>query len=92
MTAVIISERDEYTRLGLKSALQATEDISILGDYETDEIMLSELSSLNPDVVILGGTEDILERCRTCVEVRTLRPTSKVLTLSENRRMTTCTR
>ena len=86
MTTLIISEKDEFTRLGLKSALQATKDISILGDYETDEMMLSELSSLNPDVVILGGTEDILERCRTCQEVRTLRPTAKVLTVSERQR------
>ena len=70
----------------MKASLQATEDISILGDYGTDEMMLSELSSLNPDVVILGGTDDILERCRTCREVRTLRPTAKVLTLSEKQR------
>ena len=83
MTTVIISEKDEFTRLGLKSALQATEEIRILGDYDTDEMMLSELSSLNPDVVILGGTEDILARCRICQEVRTLCPTAKVLTLSD---------
>ena len=54
MITVIISEKDEFTRLGLKAALRATEEIKILGDYETDEMMLSDLSSLNPDVVILG--------------------------------------
>ena len=86
MTTVIISEKDEFTRLGLKSALQATEDISILEDYGTDEMMLSELSSLDPDVVILGGTEDILARRRICQEVRTLCPTAKVLTLSEKQK------
>ena len=48
--------------------------------------MLSELSSLNPDVVILGGTEDILARCRICQEVRTLCPTAKVLTLSDKQK------
>ena len=83
---MIISEKDEFTRLGLKSALQANEDIGILGDYETDEMMLSDLRSLNPDVVILGGTEDILNRCRTCMEVRTLHPAVKVLTLSEKQK------
>ena len=86
MTTVIISEKDEFTRLGLKSALQATEEIRILGDYDTDKMMLSELSSLNPDVVILGGTEEIPERCRTCREVRTLCPTAKVLTVSEKQK------
>ena len=86
MTTVIISEKDEFTRLGLKSALQTNEDIGILGDYETDDIMLSELGGLNPDVVILGGTNDILNRCQTCREVRTLCPTAKVLTLSEKQK------
>ena len=86
MTTVIISEKDEFTRLGLKSALRTNEDIGILGDYETDDIMLSDLGGLNPDVVILGGTNDILNRCQTCREVRTLCPTAKVLTLSEKRK------
>ena len=86
MTTVIISEKDEFTRLGLKSALQASEDISIVGDYETDDAMLSDLSGLSPDVVILGGTEDILARCRVCHEVRTLRPAAKVLTLSDKQK------
>ena len=86
MTTVIISEKDEFTRLGLISALQTKEDIDILGNYDTDDKMLSDLGSLNPDVVILGGTEDILDRCRTCHEVRTLCPTTKVLTLSENQK------
>jgi len=86
LTTVIISEKDEFTRLGLKSALQAKEDISILGDYETDDAMLSALSGLSPDVVILGGTEDILDRCRVCHEVRTLCPTAKVLTLSDKQK------
>ena len=83
MTTVIISEKDEFTRLGLKSALQASEDISIVGDYEADDAMLSDLRSLSPDVVILGGTEDVLARCRTCEEVRTRCPDAKVLTVSE---------
>ena len=86
MTTVIISEKDEFTRLGLKSALQANEDMSIVGDYETDDTMLSALTSLSPDVVILGGTEDILARCRVCQEVRTLCPTAKVLTLSDKQK------
>lgn len=83
---MIIAEKDEFTRLGLRSALQAKEGISILGDYEADEMMLSDLSSLKPDVVILGGTEDILARCRTCQDVRTFCPTAKVLTLSEKQK------
>ena len=48
--------------------------------------MLSELGGLNPDVVILGGTNDILNRCQTCREVRTLCPTANVLTLSEKQK------
>ena len=83
MPTVIISEKDEFTRLGLRSALQSKEDIRILGDYETDDKMLSALSATNPDIVILGGTEDVLDRCRVCQEVRAMCPTVKILTLSD---------
>lgn len=83
---MIISEKDEFTRLGLKSAFQLNEDIKILGDYESDDIMMLDLSGLNPDVVILGGTDDILARCRTCEEVRNLCPDAKVLTLSDKQK------
>ena len=86
MTTVIILERNEVTRLGLKAALQSSDDIEIIGDYEGTDMMMTDLSSLNPDVVILGGTEDILDRCRTCQEVRTLCSAAKVLTLSEKQR------
>ena len=86
MTTVIISEKDELMRLGLRTALQASEDISIIGDYETYDTMLSDLSSLSPDVVILGGTEDILARCRTCEEVLTLSPSARVLILSDKQK------
>lgn len=83
---MIISEKDEFTRLGLKSALQSNKTIEILGDYATDEAMLSDLSCLKPDVVVLGITDNILDRCKTCREVRTLHPSVKVLTLSEKQR------
>ena len=86
MISVFISERDELTRLGLKAALESNEDIEIVGHYEDDDVMLSELTSLNPDVVILGGTEDILDRCRTCQKVRTRCPDTKVLTLTEKQK------
>ena len=83
---MIILERNEVTRLGLKAALQSSDDIEIIGDYEGTDMMMTDLSSLNPDVVILGGTEDILDRCRTCQEVRTVCSAAKVLTLSEKQR------
>ncbi len=86
MTTVIISDKDEFTRLGLKLAFQLNEDIKLLGDYESDDIMMSDLSGLNPDVVILGATEDVLARCQTCEEVRNLCPDAKVLTLSDSQK------
>ena len=86
MVTVVISERNELTRLGLKAALQTSEDIEVVGDYEDIDMMLSGLNSLEPDVVIMGGPKDIVERCRICLEVRTLHPTTKVLALTEKRK------
>ena len=86
MVTLVICEENELVRLGLKSALEDAENVDILGTYAYSEGMLSKLTEIKPDVVILGGKGDILDRCRTCYEVRTLCPTTKVLTLTEKHR------
>lgn len=86
MVTVIISEGNELIRLGLKAALQTSEDIEVVADYADAEMMLADLKNLEANVVILGGPEDIVERCRICLEVLALHPTTKVLALTEKRK------
>ena len=83
---MIILESNEVTRLGLKAALQTGKDIEVIGDYEDIGMMMTDMNSLNPDVVILGGTEDIIDRTRKCQEVMLLCPAAKVLTLTEKQK------
>ena len=87
MITVIISEKDEFTRLGAKisaSSKRGHRHTRRLRDRR--RYAMADLTGLNPDVVILGGTENILDKCHTCQEVRTLCPTAKVLTLSEKQK------
>ena len=86
LTRVIILESNEVTRLGLKAALQTGEDIEVIGDYAHIEMMMPHMNSLDPDVVILGGTEDVLDRTKICQEVMFRCPDAKVLTLTEKQR------
>ena len=86
MVTIIICEENELVRLGLKAALEEAEDVDILGVYAYADAMLSRMNDIGPDVVVLGNNGNILDRCRTCQEVRTLCPTTKVLTLTEKQK------
>ena len=70
----------------MRAAFQTDEDIEVIGDYESVDMMLSELSRLKPDVIIIGEDGNILDRFQTCLEIRALCPTTKVLTLTEKHR------
>ncbi len=79
----IITEENQIIRFGLKRALEETGAAEVIGGYATIEDMLPHLSRLKPDVVILGGSGNILNRCLACYEIQSACPTAKILTLTE---------
>ena len=84
MITLIISERNELMRLGLKAACEASTCIEVVGDYATADDMLPELNGLKPDVVVLGTQGSIIERRRICAEMRKLSPKTRILALTED--------
>lgn len=83
MLNAIITEEDQIIRIGLKRALKETKAAEVIGDYASVAEMLPHLSRLKPDVVILGGSGNILNRCLACYEIQSPCPTAKILTLTE---------
>lgn len=83
LTNLIIAEKNEIIRFGLKNTLEETEGVDVIGEYASIDDMMPELSRLKPDVVILGGNMDFLARCKACNDVRALSENTKVITLSE---------
>lgn len=79
----IIAEENLIIRFGLKRALEETEVAAVVGEYTGVAEMLPHLSRLKPDVVILGGSGNILSRCLACYEIQSACPTAKILTLTE---------
>ena len=83
LTTLIIPEKNEVVRFGLKNTLKETEGVDVIGEYASIDDMMPELSRLKPDVVILEGNIDLLARCQACNDVRALSENTKVITLFE---------
>ena len=83
---MIITEKNDVIRTGLKAAIEETDIAEVIGDYASVGEMLPYLKSLTPDVVILGGSGNILNRCLACYEIQSASPTTKTLTLTEEQR------
>ncbi|MXY46835.1 MAG: response regulator transcription factor [Chloroflexi bacterium] len=63
--------------------MKETNVAEVIGDYASVADMLPHLSRLKPDVVILGESGNILNRCLACYEIQSVCPTAKILTLTE---------
>ena len=86
LNTVIITEKNDVIRTGLKAAIEETDIAEVIGDYASVGEMLPYLKSLTPDVVILSGSGNILNRCLACYEIQSASPTTKTLTLTEEQR------
>ena len=80
---LIIAEENEIIRFGMKNALEETEGVDVIGEYASVDDMMSALSRLKPDVVILGGNIDFHARCQACNDVRDVSAGTRVITLFE---------
>lgn len=84
---MIILESNEFTRLGLKAALQISDAIESIGDYEDIDMMMADMSRPDPDVIILGGNEDISDKTSVCQSLKASCPDAEVLTLTDVRKI-----
>ena len=83
LLSAIITEENQIIRIGLKRALEETGVAEVIVEYATVAEMLPHLGILKPDVVILGGSGNILNRCLACYEIQSACPTAKILMLTE---------
>lgn len=83
LNTMIITEKNDVIRTGLKAAIEERDIAEVTGDYAGIEEMLPHLNSLKPDVVILGGIGSLAERCLACNDIRDLSPDTRILTLTE---------
>ena len=83
MVRVVIVEDNEITVLGLTAALESCNGVEIIEGYTGIDELLSNLSRLNPEVILLGGSgtaESKSQHCRTIVNSF---PGIRVLPLSD---------
>ena len=86
MNTIVITEKNDVVRTGLKAALEGKGIAEVIGDYSGEDEMMRDLGGLQPDVVILGGNRSLWDRCRACQDVREVSESTRILTLTEQHR------
>ena len=78
-----VIEDSEFLRTGLRIALEAEEDMEVVGEFGLSDAAVSEVERLRPDAVLLGLKWPNLSRSATlCRLIRRAYPSTKVLMLS----------
>lgn len=86
MITLVIVEENEITRLGLHAAFAQKESFEVLGLYANSRDMLQKLSSLKPDVALLGEREFTENEVRVGEQIRKASPSTRILVMVEEER------
>ena len=84
--SVVIVEDFKLTRVGLRCALNANEDIEVIGECENANDGLSLIAKQSPDVVLMDlGLPDI-NGIEATIKVKEMNPNIKVVALTSHNR------
>ena len=79
---LVIVDGSQFLRTGLRTAIEAGEDVEVVGEFGPTEETLSELVSLAPDVALLGMNWTGGDGLAVCREVRERLPDTSVVMVS----------
>ncbi len=79
---VMIVDDHEVVRLGLVSALEAEDDIEVVGQFGNARVALNEAETSRPDVVLMDVRMPELDGIQACHMMRESLPETKVVMLT----------
>lgn len=83
---MVIVDENEFLRLGLRAAIEASGDIEVVGDYCLTDEIVEQVNSFRPDVVLLSIRWPSTEGLNACREIRGAVPSTKVVMFSSRER------
>ena len=83
---MVIVDESEFLRLGLRVAIETSDDIEVVGDYSLSDEIVKQVNSFRPDVVLLSMRWPSTEGLNTCREIRGAVPSTKVVMFSSRER------
>ena len=79
---VLVVDRSEFLRAGLRRSLEAQPDMEVVGAFGEVAPAIAELDRLDPRVVLLSVTMPEMSGFEACKEVLARAPGSRVIMLS----------
>ena len=86
MINLAIVDESEFLRLGLRTAIETSGDIEVIGDFQPGEATVEEVGRLRPDVVLLSMRWPATEGLASCRQIRAAVPSTNVVILSSTER------
>ena len=83
LVRIVILEDNEITVLGLTAALESCNCVKIVEGYTGIDELLSNLSRLNPEVILLGGSGTAESNSQNCRAIVNSFPGIRVLPLND---------
>lgn len=82
---VIIADSREAMREGLRQMLNSDENINIVGEARNGKELLSQIKSLNPDIVILDGKMKGIDNAQIINNIKEIARETDVIVLNDER-------
>lgn len=81
---VLLVEDHTLTRMGLKTALKRTSDISVVGEASNGEEAVSAADKLKPDVILMDVGMPVMDGIQATREILDQNPTTRVIMLTQH--------
>jgi DNA-binding NarL/FixJ family response regulator len=81
---VLVVEDHALTRMGLKTALNKTSDISVIGEAANGEEAVSAAQNLKPDVILMDVGMPVMDGIQATKKILADNPASRVIMLTQH--------
>lgn len=81
---VLLVEDHALTRMGLKTALKRTSDISVIGEAANGEEAVATAGNLKPDVILMDVGMPVMDGIQATQKIREKNPSAKVIMLTQH--------
>ena len=85
MISVAIISESEFLRLGLRTAVETTEDFKVVKDLAPDASTVMRITELEPVVALMGMVHPPTDTIETCVRIMEGSPSTRIIMIMPTR-------
>src|SRR6266576_4382534 len=81
-TRIMIVDDHEMVRLGMRAALEAESDLTVIGEASNGAQALAKVGVLDPQVILMDVRMEKMSGIEACREIKSLHPAIAILMLT----------